>query len=68
MKISDDMTNGKIWTKDFVIIFFVSFVMSMGQFMMSTLIPKYIDQLGGTATVVGTVTGIFAVTALGIRP
>lgn len=58
----------KIWTKDFVNIFVVSFVMNMGQFMMGTLIPKYADQLGGGATVVGMVTGIFAVTALGIRP
>jgi MFS family permease len=58
----------KIWTRDFVTIFIVSFVMSMGQFMMNTLIPKYTYQLGGDATVVGMVTGIFAVTALGIRP
>lgn len=58
----------RIWTRDFVTIFIVSFVMNMGQFMMNTLIPKYTYQLGGDATVVGMVTGIFAVTALGIRP
>jgi MFS family permease len=58
----------KIWTKSFATIFVVSFVMSMGQFMMNTLIPKFADALGSTATVVGMVTGIFAVTALGIRP
>lgn len=58
----------KIWSKDFVTIFIVSFVMSMGQFMMNTLIPKYAYQLGGAASVVGMVTGMFAVTALGIRP
>jgi MFS family permease len=60
--------NEKIWSRDFVTIFIVSFVMSMGQFMMNTLIPKYAYQLGGAASVAGTVTGIFAVTALGIRP
>jgi MFS family permease len=58
----------KIWSKAFVNIFIVSFVMSMGQFMMNTLIPKYVYALGGAVTVVGMVTGVFAVTALGIRP
>jgi MFS family permease len=58
----------KIWSRNFVTIFAVSFVMSMGQYMMNTLIPKYAYELGGTAAVVGMVTGIFAVTALGIRP
>ncbi len=58
----------KIWTGDFIAIFAVNIVMSMGQFMMNTLIPKYVNDLGGAATVVGMVTGIFAVTALGIRP
>jgi MFS family permease len=58
----------KIWTKDFITIFILSFVMSMGQFMMNTLIPKYAYQLGGAASVAGMVTGIFAVTAIGIRP
>lgn len=58
----------KIWSKDFVTIFIVSFVMSMGQFMMNTLIPKYAYQLGGAASVAGMVMGVFAVTALAIRP
>jgi MFS family permease len=58
----------KIWTRDFVTVFAVNFVMSMGQFMINTLLPKYTYHLGGDASVVGMVTGIFAVTALGIRP
>ena len=31
----------KIWTRDFVTVFAVNFVMSMGQFMINTLLPKY---------------------------
>ena len=58
----------KIWTKSFATVFIVSFVMSMGQFMMNTLIPKFADALGSTATVVGMATGILAVTALRLRP
>lgn len=64
-----DTNNTKsIWTKDFINIFILNFVMSMGQFMMNTLIPKYAYHLGAVATVVGVVTGIFAVTALALRP
>jgi predicted MFS family arabinose efflux permease len=40
----------------------------MGQFMMNTLIPKYADSLGSTATVVGLVSSAFTITALGLRP
>lgn len=57
-----------IWSKAFVSIFIVNITMSMAQFMMGTLIPKYVDQLGASATVVGIVTSMFAITALGIRP
>jgi len=64
-----DTNNAKsIWSKDFISIFILNFVMSMGQFMMSTLIPKYAYHLGAVATVVGVVSGIFAVTALVLRP
>ena len=66
--ISSNKNAGIIWTKDFLNIFILNFVMSMGQFMMNTLIPKYAYQLGAAATVVGIVTGAFAVTALVLRP
>ncbi len=66
--IFSEKNAGKIWTKDFVNIFILNFVMSMGQFMMSTLIPKYAYSLGAVATIVGMVTGVFAVTALALRP
>jgi MFS family permease len=60
--------SGKIWTKAFLNIFILNFIMSMGQFMMNTLVPVYAYKLGGAASIAGLVTGIFAVTALGIRP
>jgi predicted MFS family arabinose efflux permease len=63
-----DKNKDRIWTGAFTSVFIVSFVMNMGQYMMNTLIPKYVDALGGAATAVGTITGLFAVTALGIRP
>ncbi len=60
--------NTRIWTKSFINIFIVHCVMCMGTFMGNSLIPKYADFLGASATVVGVVSGIFAVTALGVRP
>ncbi len=58
----------KIWNKKFINIFTMNVILSMGQFMMNTLLPKYVEHLGATATIVGMVSGIFAVTALGVRP
>ena len=58
----------KIWNVKFIQITLINFLLSMGQFMMNTLVPKYADSLGAPATVVGIVTSMFAITALGIRP
>lgn len=52
----------------FINIFIVNFMVSMGQYTMSTLIPKYAHHLGATAFIVGLVSSMFAVTALLIRP
>ncbi len=71
IKVMDEVKGKEkesIWSRAFISIFIVNFVMNMGQFMMNTLIPKYAYQLGGTATITGVVAGAFAVTALGIRP
>lgn len=68
MTINDTQNKETIWNKKFINIFFINFILSMGQFMMNTLIPKFADHLGATATVVGIVSGMFAVTALLIRP
>ncbi|NLV50564.1 MAG: MFS transporter [Clostridiales bacterium] len=66
--VNDKRDSSRIWNSSFIKIFIVNFAMSSGQFMMNTLIPKYAYQLGGAASVAGLVSGIFAVTALGIRP
>lgn len=61
-------TRVTIWNSKFINIFIVNFMVSMGQYTMSTLIPKYTHHLGATAVVVGLVSSMFAVTALLIRP
>ncbi len=57
-----------IWNSKFILITIINFLLSMGQFMMNTLVPKFADSLGATPVIVGVVSGMFAVTALGIRP
>lgn len=57
-----------IWTPTFLSIFIANFATQMGQFTMNTLIPKYVNYMGATATMVGLVTSMFAVTALILRP
>ncbi len=60
--------NQTIWNRAFISIFIVNIIINMGQFMMNTLVPKLVEHLGATTTVVGFVSGMFAITALGIRP
>lgn len=57
-----------IWNPAFISIFVINIALNLAQFMMNTLIPKYAEHLGATAVIVGMVSSMFAVTALGIRP
>lgn len=67
-EVSCERQKDSIWTKSFIILFVLNFLMAMSQFMMNTLVPKYAYYLGCEASVVGLVTSTFAVTALAIRP
>lgn len=60
-----DMT---IWSPLFIQIFVIQALLSLGHFMMSTLLPQYAEQLGASPAMVGTVAGAFAITALAVRP
>ncbi|WP_425842304.1 MFS transporter [Microbacterium sp. PA5] len=62
---SDD---ARIWTRPFAALFGINFVITFAQFMTLALMPKLADSLGATSITVGIVTGIFAVTALAVRP
>jgi len=42
--------------------------MSFGQFLAGTMLPRYVEHMGATAALIGLVSGIFGITALGIRP
>ncbi len=59
-----------IWTYNFTALFITTCVLFFGQFMMSTLLPKYLNSssISASSTVVGIVVGMFSITALGTRP
>jgi len=65
---SNPATTEKIWNALFINIFIVNFTMNFGQFMMNTLIPKYADFLGASATTIGLIASVFTITALAIKP
>lgn len=52
----------------FISIFLMNLILQMGQYMMNSLVPKYAHYLGAGAATVGTVSSMFAVTALAVRP
>lgn len=54
----------KIWNKTFVSVFIANALMYLSQMMMNTLVAKYADHLGATATTVGLVMSMFTYTAL----
>lgn len=64
----DTEKKSTIWTRGFIIIFFVNTTLQMGQNMMTALIPRYTNMLGAAASIVGLVGGLFAATALLMRP
>jgi MFS family permease len=57
----------KIWNRQFTSVFIANACMYLAQQMMTSLVAKYADHLGAAATVVGIVSSMFAVTALGFK-
>jgi MFS family permease len=61
-------TSRSIWSRGFVYIFVINLAINMAQFMTMTLVPKLAVALGASSVTVGVVSGMFAVTALSVRP
>jgi MFS family permease len=57
-------TVSKIWNRTFISIFIANALMNLSQQMVNTLVAKYADHLGATATTVGIVMSMFTYTAL----
>jgi len=57
-----------IWNRSFIAIFVVALFQTMAQYTAHTLVPKYADSLGATASLIGLISGLYAGTALAFRP
>ncbi len=56
--------NEDIWNPVFINVFVINILTHLCTYMMNVLSAKYADHLGATATIVGLVSGLFALTAL----
>lgn len=67
--MSDLNKKNTIWTGPYIIIFIVNLCQHMAQQTINTLIPKYAGNvMMASASVVGIISGIFAISAIAIRP
>jgi len=67
-KTSVRVAGETIWTRFFIQMMLVNALMSFGMFMMNTLFPHYVEQLGASASTVGFVASVFPLAALFTRP
>lgn len=58
----------RLWTKNFILIILANFIIFFGFQMLMPTIPVYAEKLGGSQSEAGLVMGIFAVSAVLIRP
>lgn len=54
----------KLWSKDFIIICFISFCASASIQMINNTTPLYVDSMGGTASFSGILSGLFTAAAI----
>lgn len=64
MSVRESLGTKGIWNAIFVYAFVINLLVHLCTFMMNTLSAKFADYLGAPATIVGLVTGLFALTAL----
>ena len=62
------MKEKSIWTRNFILILFINFSISVGFQMLTPTLPKYYLSLGFSSGAAGVIYGVFVVTSLLIRP
>lgn len=61
-------TEPKLWTKDFVFIIIINFLIFMNHIMILSTFPFYIEKLGGSEAIAGLVATLFSFIAVVCRP
>ena len=49
-----------VWTRNFIILFISSFIINFGHSLTSNLLPKYLDMIGLTGTMIGFIISLFS--------
>lgn len=57
-----------LWTRDFILVILANLAVFTGFQMLMPTMPLYIKFLGGRETAMGLVTGVFTLSAVGVRP
>lgn len=58
----------KLWNKSFVALIVVNLTMVLGQQILTAIVPLYAYNLGFSASLVGFIAGVFAISAIAARP
>lgn len=68
MAKANSLPEDRIWSKTFLLILVVSFLMFLSMYMLLPTLPLYAQTLGGNETIAGTIVGIFTLSAVLVRP
>lgn len=68
MKKTTSTPRERLWRRDFVLVCLSNIAVFAGFQMLTPTIPVYVESLGGKATIMGLVMGIFALAAVAVRP
>ena len=58
----------KLWTKDFVLIILINFLVFINHLMILSTFPFYVEHLGGTEAQAGLAAALFSIVAVLCRP
>lgn len=66
--ITDQKPKEKLWSQSFILALLANALVFLAFEMLAPTLPLYVSSLGGEATQIGLVTGIFVISAILIRP
>lgn len=58
----------QLWTRHFILLIFITLTMGISTSMLSSPLPMYAEHIGASNSIIGLVTGFFALSALLCRP
>ncbi len=62
------ITHEHLWTKTFILVILVNFLMFMSMYLLMPTLPVYAQEIGGSKTAAGLIVGLFTLSAVVVRP